>query len=135
MVILLGEPRSKLQAGGAEEIRTRSRGRNFAESASMGLLRRTQSPGFRRDDRKLVGRTEPDRGLEVVAAEGSRVRDARGRSFIDFEMGWCVGNLGWNPPEILARVRGFTGPSYVAPQSTYAPWSPDAAVRASEIWA
>lgn len=61
--------------------------------------------------------------MEIVAAEGSRVRDARGRTFIDFQMGWCVGNLGWNPPEILARVQQFKGPAYVAPQVTYRPWS------------
>jgi adenosylmethionine-8-amino-7-oxononanoate aminotransferase len=89
----------------------------------MGVLGHTQSPDVGRADRKLVGRTEPARNLEVVAAEGSHVRDARGRTFIDFQMGWCVGNLGWNPPEILARVKSFKGPSYVAPQSTYAPWS------------
>jgi acetylornithine/succinyldiaminopimelate/putrescine aminotransferase len=89
----------------------------------MGILRRTQSPGVGRADRKFVGRTEPAHDLEVVAAEGSHVRDARGRTFIDFQMGWCVGNLGWNPPEILARVKNFKGPSYVAPQLKYAPWS------------
>lgn len=99
---------------------------------SMGLLRRTQPPDVRRADRKFVGRTEPARDLEIVAARGSHVRDARGRTFIDFEMGWCVGNLGWNPPEILARVHGFKGPSYVAPLSTYAPWS-DLARRLVDI--
>jgi acetylornithine/succinyldiaminopimelate/putrescine aminotransferase len=89
----------------------------------MGLSRRKQSPRVARNDRKFLGRTEPPRGLQIVAAEGSHVRDARGRTFIDFEMGWCVGNLGWNPPEILARVKAFEGPCYVAPQDTYAPWS------------
>jgi 4-aminobutyrate aminotransferase-like enzyme len=61
----------------------------------MGALRRKQTNA----DRKYVGRTEPPRDMDIVAAEGSRVRDARGRTFIDFQMGWCVGNLGWNPPE------------------------------------
>ncbi|MDB4960646.1 MAG: argD [Myxococcales bacterium] len=76
-----------------------------------------------RNDRKFVGRTEPPHGLQVVAAKGSRVRDVRGRTFIDFQMGWCVGNLGWNPPEILSRVQAFKGPCYVAPSDTYEPWS------------
>jgi acetylornithine/succinyldiaminopimelate/putrescine aminotransferase len=89
----------------------------------MRLLKRKQSPEVMRNDKKFVGRTSPARNLEVVAAEHARVRDARGRTLIDFEMGWCVGNLGWNPPEILARVRDFRGPSYVAPHATYAPWS------------
>lgn len=88
----------------------------------MGLLKRKQSTA-QRNDRKYLGRTEPPRDIQIVAAEGSRVRDARGRTFIDFQMGWCVGNLGWNPPAILARVQAFKGPSYVAPQDTYAPWS------------
>jgi 4-aminobutyrate aminotransferase-like enzyme len=98
----------------------------------MGLIRRKQSPEVARNDRKFLGRTEAPRGLQIVAAEGSRVRDARGRTFIDFQMGWCVGNLGWNPPEILARVQAFEGPSYVAPQDTYAPWS-ELAQRLSKI--
>src|SRR4051812_35753769 len=85
----------------------------------MGVLRRKHSAA----DRRFVGRTEPPRDLEIVAAEGSRVRDARGRTLIDFQMGWCVGNLGWNPPSILARIQKFKGPSYVAPQDTYAPWT------------
>jgi putrescine aminotransferase len=85
----------------------------------MGALRRKQTNA----DRKFVGRTEPARDMEIVAAEGSRVRDARGRTFIDFQMGWCVGNLGWNPPDVVARVRKFSGPAYVAPQCTYAPWT------------
>jgi acetylornithine/succinyldiaminopimelate/putrescine aminotransferase len=38
-------------------------------------------------------------------------------------MGWCVGNLGWNPPEILAHVRAFEGPTYVAPGVLYEPWA------------
>jgi 4-aminobutyrate aminotransferase-like enzyme len=57
-----------------------------------------------------------------VAAQGSSLRDAQGRTYIDFQMGWCVGNLGWNPPEILARVRAFEGPTYVAPGVMYEPW-------------
>jgi acetylornithine/succinyldiaminopimelate/putrescine aminotransferase len=89
----------------------------------MGLIRRKHSPAVARNDRKFIGRTESPRGLQIVAAEGSRVRDVRGRAFIDFQMGWCVGNLGWNPPEILARVQAFKGPSYVAPQDSYEPWS------------
>ena len=85
----------------------------------MGALQAKQTNA----DRKYVGRTEPPRDMEIVAAEGSRVRDARGRTFIDFQMGWCVGNLGWNPPEILSRVQALQGPGYVAPNASYAPWT------------
>jgi acetylornithine/succinyldiaminopimelate/putrescine aminotransferase len=83
-------------------------------------------------DHKLVGRSEDSLGIEVVRAAGSRVVDAQGRTFVDFQMGWCVGNLGWNNPEILARIAAFTGPSYVQPGQLYAPWV-ELARRLAEI--
>ena len=89
----------------------------------MGLLRRSQSGDVARKDRKYLGRSGEALDIEVVAASGARLRDARGRTFLDFQMGWCVGNLGWNPPEILLRVRNFEGPTYLAPNMQYEPWS------------
>ncbi len=88
----------------------------------MGLLRGKSQPGLARRDKKLVGRTSQAQPIEVVAAQGSRIRDANGRSYIDFQLGWCVGNLGWNPSAVLARVQAFEGPSYVAPGMLYEPW-------------
>ena len=88
----------------------------------MGLLRRTQDHVARKD-RKYIGRSEKAKPIEVVAASGSELRDEQGRTFIDFQMGWCVGNLGWNPPEILARLRAFEGPSYVPPGLLYEAWT------------
>jgi acetylornithine/succinyldiaminopimelate/putrescine aminotransferase len=75
-----------------------------------------------RQDRKLVGRAVDPGRIQIVSAHGDRVVDARGRTLIDFQMGWCVGNLGWNNPEITARIRAFAGPSYVQPTQLYAPW-------------
>ncbi|MDB4954392.1 MAG: argD [Myxococcales bacterium] len=75
-----------------------------------------------RNDHKLLGRSERPNDVEVVRAEGSLVHDARGRTFIDFQMGWCVGNLGWNPHAIMQAVRDFDGPSYVNPSAMYPPW-------------
>ena len=89
----------------------------------MGLLRGTHFPDLARKDKKFVGRAKPAEPLEVVGAQGSRVRDIAGRSYIDFQLGWGVGNLGWNPPDITARVRAFEGPSYVAPGMLYEPWA------------
>jgi len=86
----------------------------------MGLLRGT--PDLTRRDKKLVGRTSKPQPIEIVAGQGPRVRDRDGKSYIDFQMGWCVGNLGWNPPDIVARVRAFEGPSYVSPNMLYEPW-------------
>jgi acetylornithine/succinyldiaminopimelate/putrescine aminotransferase len=87
----------------------------------MGALR--SRPTTERRDRRFLGRTEDPEPPVIVSAEGSRVVDALGRTLIDFQMGWCVGNLGWNPPEVLARVHSFAGPSYVTPNHLYAPWA------------
>ena len=66
---------------------------------------------------------EGDIGLEVTRAEGSYVYDKRGKRYIDFVMGWCVGNFGWSQPEIRSEVARFKGPSYVYPDYTYKPWN------------
>jgi len=42
--------------------------------------------------------------LQVAATNGSIVTDARGRKYIDFVMGWCVGNFGWRPAGAPAAV-------------------------------
>lgn len=76
-----------------------------------------------RNDRKFLGRSSKPEDLVVVSAEGVRFRDARGRSYIDLTSGWCVGNLGWNPPAIVDAVQRFTGPSYVHPSYVYARWN------------
>ena len=76
-----------------------------------------------RNDRKFLGRTSKPEDLAVVAADGVRVRDARGRTYVDLTSGWCVGNLGWNPRPIVDAIRKFTGPSYVHPSFQYARWS------------
>jgi adenosylmethionine-8-amino-7-oxononanoate aminotransferase len=60
--------------------------------------------------------------FEVVATRGCRVVGIRGRSAIDFQSGWCVGNLGWKVAEIEAALREFDGPTYVYPGHLYAPW-------------
>ncbi len=73
-------------------------------------------------DRKYLGRdSEPD-DLQVTRAQGSRIFDADGKSYIDFTSGWCVSNLGWGDEEVRAQLRRFKGLSYVAPSSLYAPW-------------
>ncbi|MBV8687943.1 MAG: aspartate aminotransferase family protein [Alphaproteobacteria bacterium] len=60
--------------------------------------------------------------FEVARTEGCRVFAADGRSAIDFQSGWCVGNLGWSRPEIERALRDFDGPTYVYPGHGYAPW-------------
>jgi adenosylmethionine-8-amino-7-oxononanoate aminotransferase len=60
--------------------------------------------------------------FEVVRTEGCRVFAADGRRAIDFQSGWCVGNLGWSRPEIGRALRDFDGPAYVYPSHRYGPW-------------
>jgi acetylornithine/succinyldiaminopimelate/putrescine aminotransferase len=87
----------------------------------MGLLRK-HTRDLRREDRKHVGRTSAAKDLQIAAARGSYVTDASGRRYLDFQLGWCVGNLGWNHPAIVKRLRAFDGPSYVGPGLLYEPW-------------
>ena len=60
--------------------------------------------------------------IEVARARGSYVYDTRRRKYIDFMMGWCVGNFGWARPALRARIHAFRGPDYVYPEYTYKPW-------------
>ena len=60
--------------------------------------------------------------FEVIRTEGCRVFTSDGRGAIDFQSGWCVGNLGWTMPEIERALSDFDGPAYVYPGHHYAPW-------------
>jgi 4-aminobutyrate aminotransferase-like enzyme len=54
-------------------------------------------------------------------SHGSYVIGPRGRKYIDFTAGWCVGNLGWGNEAIRDAVAEFDGPEYVAPSYLYRP--------------
>src|SRR6185295_17861259 len=64
--------------------------------------------------REPLAREEPAE-LQVAATNGSVVTDSRGRKYIDFVMGWCVGNFGWRPLAIGKALERFKGPDYVYP--------------------
>lgn len=77
---------------------------------------------LRTRDRHCIARDgEPD-DLEVARTEGGTVIDARGHRYIDFSVGWNVGNLGWGRPEIREKIARFDGPTYVEPGFLYGPW-------------
>jgi 4-aminobutyrate aminotransferase-like enzyme len=76
----------------------------------------------RRRPQRVLARDLPAE-LEVAATEGSIVTDSRGRKYIDFVMGWCVGNFGWRPAAIAKAIERFKGPDYVYPGYSYAPWT------------
>jgi acetylornithine/succinyldiaminopimelate/putrescine aminotransferase len=75
-----------------------------------------------RADRSKVAREESPKPPRFASSRGSVVVDEHGKEHIDFFMGWCVGNLGWDVKEISERMRRFDGPTYVPPMFEYPPW-------------
>src|SRR6187402_2095541 len=69
--------------------------------------------------------------LQLAATNGSIVTDSRGKKYIDFVMGWYVGNFGWQPPAIARAIERFEGPDYIYPGYAYAPWTELARLLAS----
>ena len=61
--------------------------------------------------------------LQVRTTNGSMLTDSRGRNYIDFVMGWCVGNFGWRPAAAIKALERFNGPDYIYPGYSYAPWT------------
>lgn len=77
---------------------------------------------IRQEDAKYFGRGFPSVPIEIVKAEGSFLYDANGKKYIDFLMGWCVGNIGWGVEEIKNAIKKFDGPEYIRPFYLYKPW-------------
>src|SRR4029078_3250661 len=69
--------------------------------------------------------------LQVAATNGSILTDSRGRKYIDFVMGWWVGNFGWRPRGHAKAIERFKGPDYVYPGYSYASWTELARLLAS----
>jgi adenosylmethionine-8-amino-7-oxononanoate aminotransferase len=76
---------------------------------------------LRQLDRRFLARESEPEDVEVVRTDGCCVYDARGRRYIDFLSGWCVGNFGWGNREIAKRPRRRP-PDYVNPEYIYRPW-------------
>lgn len=81
-------------------------------------------------DKKYLGRDVPPLPIEVVKSEGSFLYGKDRKKYIDFLMGWNVGNIGWSLEEIIGKVKQFKGPTYVNPYYLYKPW-----VKLAEILA
>jgi 4-aminobutyrate aminotransferase-like enzyme len=75
-----------------------------------------------RKDKKYLGRDIPPNPVEVVKSKGSFLYGANGRRYIDFLMGWNVGNIGWGVKEVNDKIRKFIGPNYVNPYYLYRRW-------------
>lgn len=76
---------------------------------------------LRQLDRRYLARESEPEDIQVVRTEGCYVYDERGRRYIDFLAGWCVGNFGWGHREITKRPRRRR-PDYVNPEYLYRPW-------------
>src|SRR3978361_14870 len=85
-------------------------------------MREESSVDLRQLDKKHFGRQGEPEDVVIGNSADSYLTDARGRKYIDFMMGWCVGNLGWGNTEIRAAARKFDGPDYVHPDYLYRPW-------------
>ena len=81
-------------------------------------------------ENKYLGMSE-EPAVQVRRARGDFVYDNRGKRYIDFVMGWCVGNFGWANPEIVRAAERYSGPDYVYPEYSYAAWGELARLLAS----
>ena len=73
-------------------------------------------------DAKYLGRDVPPTPVEIVKSKGCVLYDTTGKDYIDFLMGWNVGNLGWGIKEIEKDIRTYDGPDYVNPYYLFRPW-------------
>jgi acetylornithine/succinyldiaminopimelate/putrescine aminotransferase len=82
-------------------------------------------------EKKFFLATEEPENIQVARTKGDFIFDVHGKRYIDFNMGWCVGNLGWGRKEI--RPNGATSriPDYIAPGYRYKRWAELAELLAS----
>ncbi|MEA2166491.1 MAG: acetylornithine/N-succinyldiaminopimelate aminotransferase [Thermoanaerobaculia bacterium] len=76
---------------------------------------------LRQLDRKYLGRESEAEDIQVARTKGAFVYDARGKRYIDFLSGWCVGNFGWDNTAIT-KPSSRRRPDYVYPEYLYRPW-------------
>lgn len=77
-------------------------------------------------DQQFLGRDVKPFPLQITKSDGSYLYDEKGKKYIDFVMGWCVGNIGWGQEEIKKEIHKFLGPEYVLPGIPgylYEPWA------------
>lgn len=74
-------------------------------------------------DKKFLARDLPAEDLEITKSDGNFLFDSKGKKYIDFLMGWCVGNIGWGNKEIKKKISQYKGPDYVNPAYLYKSWA------------
>lgn len=73
-------------------------------------------------ERRYFGRERETHDIAIVRSNGSFLYDSDGNRYIDFFMGWCVGNMGWGNEDLKDIIRNFDGPDYIYPGLKYEPW-------------
>lgn len=74
-------------------------------------------------DQKYLARDGAPHNIEIVKTDGCYLVAKDGQKYLDFAVGWCVGNLGWGNEEIKKTIRNYRGPDYVSPAFLYEPWT------------
>jgi acetylornithine/succinyldiaminopimelate/putrescine aminotransferase len=78
---------------------------------------------IKQKDKQYLGRSGEPRPLVITKTKGDYVYDDKGRRYIDFYMGWCVGNVGWDVKKINDKIKKFNGPTYISPGYFYKEWA------------
>jgi acetylornithine/succinyldiaminopimelate/putrescine aminotransferase len=73
-------------------------------------------------EEKFFMSTEEPEDIQVVRTTDEFIYDQRGKRYIDFNAGWCVGNLGWKRKEIQSKINPSKVPDYIAPGYHYQGW-------------
>ena len=66
--------------------------------------------------------TEEPEDLQIARTTDEFIYDNNGKRYIDFNAGWCVGNLGWKRREIQSKINSAKIPDYIAPDCHYRGW-------------
>jgi len=74
-----------------------------------------------REEQFFVSTEEPE-NIQVVRTTNEFIYDGLGKRYIDFNSGWCVGNLGWKRKEIQSKINAAKIPDYIAPGYHYRGW-------------
>jgi acetylornithine/succinyldiaminopimelate/putrescine aminotransferase len=59
--------------------------------------------------------------IEVINSKDNYIY-TKEKKYLDFVMGWCIGNSGWNKKTINNIIKKFNGPTYVVPDYNYHRW-------------
>jgi acetylornithine/succinyldiaminopimelate/putrescine aminotransferase len=74
-----------------------------------------------REEQFFMSTEEPE-DIQVSRTTAEFVYDHLGNQYIDFNAGWCVGNLGWGRKEIRSGINPAKTPDYIAPGYHYRGW-------------